>query len=429
MPSQYTLINRNTRVQKVKNAYQSTNPCSLNETTYTRFLSLIIPTICSSVLLAADRHHLSFSGNTYIWIVQNRASVSIIVQITAAALGLVQVSAICRLFNYASRIRLSKRPVPLGLLTFWNGMSLPSIHWNLHLGHLITLLIFNLLCTLPSALWAGSLTPVSTVSSHFTTIQIPQFFNMTSIREWPSQVSESGPSLRNEKGFFTYSPGILYQGLLSQSLSTATTLDGSLRQHPKYDNSKFTYLGRSYGAGASVGLSDDAILKNAFATGYTFQEVGYIAETECVYNSSTNFVLEPDGEDLYTAIGYLPDSASGEFSVYLGHDPSAIVAIGVAAANTGPNPRYFGIAAGTSYSNLNTAQCKTSFIPSVFNVSVHITSKNITVTKINATANDIDPSRNLTHVLERQFELFSNQLTTFYQVSINRHCKNIGSRI
>ncbi|KAI9650392.1 hypothetical protein NHQ30_000406 [Ciborinia camelliae] len=401
------------KVQKPSNSYSTTLA-----TRYAGFLGLVSTTIFSSLLLLADQRHTSISGGVvYNAIVQNRASVQIIVQILAAALGLLQVSAICRLFNYATRIRLKQRTISFDLLNFWNGISLASMRWDLSWMYLLLLLTFTSICAVPSALWAGAITPIDTSKVQQTTVILSQYSNMTSVREWPSEINADGPQFRTEKGFFTYSPAMHYLGLLSQSLSTATTMDGSPRQHVKFDNSKFLYVGRSYGIGASVGLADDDILSDSIAMGYTFQEVGYAAETECIYNQTSDFTLIPNGLQLFAARGRLPDTGNttGEFSVYLGHSTKSLVAIGVAASNTGYNPRYLAIAAGDDYGYLNTTQCRTEFIPSIFNVSVSLPGKNITITRIDLTAEDIEPSGNLTHVVERQFELASNDLTGIYQ--------------
>ncbi|KAF7889153.1 hypothetical protein EAF00_009453 [Botryotinia globosa] len=388
-------------------------------TRYVCFLGLISTTIFSSLLLVADRRNASVSGGVvYDSIVKNRASVQIVVQIVAAALGLVQVAAICRLFNYATRIRLKQRAISLDLLNFWNGVSLASMRWDLRWMYLLLLLIFTLVCAIPSALWAGAITPIGSSKSRPTTVVIPQYSNMTLVKEWPSEIDADGPQFRTEKGFFTYSPAMHYLGLLSQSLSTATTMDGSLRQHAKFDNSKYLYVGRSYGIGASVGLADDEILGDTIAAGYAYQEVGYAAMTKCIYNQTSDFTLVHNGLQLFAARGRLPDSGNnttGEYSVYLGHSTKSLVAIGVAARNTGYNPRYLAIAAGSDYDYLNTTQCRTEFIPSLFNVSVALAGRNITVTRANASTEDIEPSGNLTHVVERQFELASNDLTGIYQ--------------
>ena len=70
-----------------------------------------------------------------------------------------------------------------------------------------------------------------------------------------------------------------------------------------------------------------------FRVAYTYQEVGYGTSVSCIYNSSTKFALDPMpvSNALYEVKGGLPNrgSAGPEDSTYVGHDTSAIVAIGV----------------------------------------------------------------------------------------------------
>ena len=386
---------------------------------YRSFFGLGVTTACSVLLLVADAQKVAYSGTFYTTITQNRASVQIIVQVIAATFGLIQVSVLYRIFNYATRVRLARHAVQLEVLSLWSSISLGSIRWSLSLSYLVPLLLFMLICAVPGALWAGAISPVSTTITNSTTLNLPQYTNMSNIREWPSEIDSSGPALRNQKGFFTYSPGVLFQGLLTQALSTATTVDGSDRQHAKYDNSNFLYVRRSFGIGASVGLTDDHILVHPLAMSYNYQENGYASQTNCIYNSSAEFFLEEDGDEtmLYAAQGYLPDSVGPEYSVYVGHGPDAIVSIGVGSPNGGSSekPRYLGIAAGSDYSNLDKTQCETHFKPTLFNVTVDIVNKKISVLEAGQTAEDIEPSGNLTHALQRQFELYSNDLTNIYQ--------------
>jgi hypothetical protein len=402
---------------------QRTSSWSETISRYTGFLGLICTTTISSVLLKADLSHTSVSGgDLYNFIISNRATIQIAIQLISTGLGFIQTAALSRLINYATRIHLSRKSVPIETLNLWNGLSLISLNWSLKIRYLFPLVAWVGICAIPAGLWAGAITPVVIKTSRDTSIQLPQYGNMTSVREWPSEIDSSGPALRNEKGFFTYSPGVLFQGLLTNCLSSATTTNGVPRQHARYDSSKFIYLGRSYGVGGSVGLVDDHILNDTLATGYTYQELGYASQTSCIYNSSTEFTIIPD-EEFFAAQGKLPDSAFPEFSVYVGHGKgAAIVAIGVAAQKPGVlRDRYLGIAAGSSYLNLNATQCKTTFKPALFNVSVALAGKNITVTQVKDTAEDLEPSGNLTHVVQRQFELFSNDLTNIYQVGTLVH--------
>lgn len=124
-------------------------------------------------------------------------------------------------------------------------------------------------------------------------------------------------------------------GSLMASAASATTVDGGIRQHSKFDNTRYTYNGRSCGVGASLGLADGDVTDNLLALSYVYQENGLRAEVECIYNSSTEFVIagEPD-PNIYPVAGNLPDSSGGEeYSENCGHGSDAIVAIGVAVNN------------------------------------------------------------------------------------------------
>ena len=398
----------------------------------TSFFFLSIPTFFAIAILIADARQIAFTGKIYNVLQENRASASIAVQVISVGLGFVQVAAVSRLFSFVTRMRLRKEPTPLSVLQLWNGVSSATIQWSLKPKLFALLCIYVGSAAVPGAIWTGSLTPVVTSIRQATTVRIPQYSNMSLLKEWPLQIAKSGPSLRNEKGFFTYSVGDLYRNLLTQSLTTATTTDGSPRRHIKYDNSEFMYIGRSFGVGSSVGIVDNVILQNPLAQSYQYQENGYATQISCSYNKSDNFfrispAISPAfvGELLYPAEGYLPDSSGPEYSVYVGRGTDAIVAFGVAV-----NPvrmsstRYLGIAAGKSYENLNAIQCKLDFILSTFNVAVDINGKNITITRllmaadnrtVSAPAIDIESSGMLIHVAVRQIELYSNDLTNIYQ--------------
>jgi hypothetical protein len=106
-------------------------------------------------------------------------------------------------------------------------------------------------------------------------VSVLQYSNMSLLKEWQSEVDRSGPALRNEKGYFTCSIEVPYEGLLTQSLSTTTTTDGAFCHQVQYDNSDYLYIGRSFGVGALVGLVDDTILQADLARRHRYQETGY----------------------------------------------------------------------------------------------------------------------------------------------------------
>lgn len=284
------------------------------------------------------------------------------------------------------------------------------------------IILFVLAGLLPSALWAGAITPVQTTAnaSTQTPILIPHFRVTPNIIEFPSEIGKSGPDLRDARGFFTFSPGVKLHGSLLATLAAASTVDGSPRQHAKLDNSHYTYHGRSFGIGASVGLQNDIINGSSSHNtpiGYTYSEMGLRADVKCIYNSSAQFMLGdayPDYPMIFPAMGFLPNSGdTEEHSDYIGHGNSdTIVAIGVAKNNESTD-RVLGIAAGKNYKFLNAAQCNADFTPTLFNVSIGLIDRSINVTESGA-ADAFPAMHNLTYTVMRQFELLSNDQTSFY---------------
>ena len=227
------------------------------------------------------------------------------------------------------------------------------------------------------------------------------------------RVAFRGPLLRTAKGLFSFSLGMRMLGSLVASAASATVVGAGARQHPKIDNTRYTYNGRSYGVGASAGLADSPITDDPLTLSYVFQENGLRADVECIYNSSTQFIITGEEETyIYPAVGYLPDSGSSEeYPDYVGHGLDAIVAIGV--TNSDSTERILGIAAGKSYDNLNATQCTINFIPRIFDVSVSLSDHLINVTD-SSSGIDFAARRNLAHILTRQFELIANDQTNRY---------------
>lgn len=380
------------------------------------FLSLIVTTLMSLLLVASNSKRWTVSGDYYITLTQYRASVQIAVQIISASLGFLQQTVLCQLFNYATRLRFTKTAPTLDTIYVWNSVSAARVAWGVRVRSLMPTLIFALGILVPSALWAGAITPtlVETKASTLASLPIPGFQDSTMIREWPSEINSSGPLLRNTRGLFSFSPGVRMLGSLLSSAASATTVDGGIRQHPKFDNTRYTYNGRSYGVGSSVGLVDDSITGNPLAMSYVYQENGLLADVVCIYNSSTEFIIEGESDtNIYPVTGDLPNSGdTPEYSEYYGHSSDAIVAIGV-SANNASTERVLGIAAGKSYAALNATQCTVNFTPRIFNVSVSLSDHSINVTEF-ADGADFAASNNLTRTLIRQFELITNDQTSLY---------------
>ncbi|CAI7618205.1 unnamed protein product [Penicillium glandicola] len=389
------------------------------------FLLLIIPLALSILILYGDASNWHLPDSLYDFVNTNRTSVQTAVQIFGAILAAIEVFALCRLINLTTRIRFTQSPVSLNVLGFWSALSTPSINFSLPFWMIVITVLFGNISAVISALWTGALTPADAIGTQNSSLLIPAWSNISLIKEYPSQIDETGLTIRETKGYFTYSVGLGLLGSLLSSVNSASPINGGVRDHSKLDNTRYNYHGRSYGVGASVGLSDDHIVAIPHATNYTFNEIGLDASVDCIYNTSSLFVIELLPQTtLYAATGLLPDSnlSSPEYSVYIGRGEDAIVAVGVSAIPTEFSAkRYMAIASGSYYDNLNQVQCAVTFNPALFNISVDIEGRNISVSKVNASEStvgpvyDIDPHYNMTHVVIRQLELIANDLTSYYR--------------
>ena len=177
-----------------------------------------------------------------------------------------------------------------------------------------TIKILVLLSLVPAALWAGSITPLIARTITTGTLLLPSYEDISMIREYPLEIGKAGPSLRNSKGFFTYSVGVGHVGNLLSSAASASSIGNRHKPivHPKFDNTQFSYRGRSYGVGAPAGLTDLLISSNNQVAGYIYQEEGYLTNVSCIYNETSAFTLKgPVAEWIYEASGMLPDSTDG----------------------------------------------------------------------------------------------------------------------
>ncbi|KAJ4295348.1 hypothetical protein N0V90_007359 [Kalmusia sp. IMI 367209] len=378
------------------------------------FYGLVITTTLATTLLAADRYQWRATGVVFRVANQFPASAAFTVQLLAAFFGVIHVAVVCKLINYALRLRLTKASVSLDVLRTWVDMSIPRVDWDLPLRFFFPVLFAVFLSLVPAALWAGSFTPLVSSTPIDIYVTVPSYGNVSLIREYPMEIGKAGPSFRSQRGLFTYSVGQQLIGPLLSSAAGASTNDSANLLHAKIDNTQYSYTGRSYGVGSVAGLGDGEIAQFPNAAGYMYQEEGYITNVTCIYNQTSNFTLSgPVNEWIYSAAGSLPDSVEGpEYSNYIGHNAKAIVAMGVAYSELSPR-RYVAITAGESYAHLNNTQCELAFTPTLFNVTVDMSNFNITV-RPDRTVADFNPERNITRTVVRQFELLSNDLTNLY---------------
>lgn len=85
--------------------------------------------------------------------------------------------------------------------------------------------------------------------------------------------------------------------------------------------------------------------------------------------------------------------------MYIGRGTSSIVAVGVTFTPVN-GTQYLAIAYGANYPSLNRTQCSIDYIPTIFDVSIGLQSRNITVTPRSNTSEvqKIVPSGNLSYI-------------------------------
>ncbi|KAF2036699.1 hypothetical protein EK21DRAFT_95931 [Setomelanomma holmii] len=349
-----------------------------------------------------DSRQWRVTGNAFILANRFPGSFALIVQTLAAFFGFLHVAVICKLINYALRLRPLKVSVSLDVLRTWVDSTTPRVDWNLPLRFFFPVLGLVFLSLVPTVLWAGYMSPLVSRTTGSGMLLVPSYEDVSMIMEYPIMIGFAGPSLRTQKGFFTYSVGQQQSGQLMRSAASASSTGKGPHVHRKLDNTQFSYSGRSYGVGAPAALTDRSISSNNQVAGYWHQETRYLTSVICMYNTSSNFVLSEPVNDVEGA----------ECSNYIGHDGKAIVAIGVACSDRSPG-RYLAIATGEAYSFLNSTQYEFDFTPTLFNVTIDIGNQNITV-RPTATSRDFNPQRNITRIVVRQFELMSNDMTKIY---------------
>lgn len=378
--------------------------------------SALIPSVTLSlVLLISHRFQWTATGDLYHLVSSNRATAQLLVQIASNLLGYANLLVICNIINYDSRALLSAKPISLIYLRFWNAIISQQFTWDLPPLLLIPLSLWIIFAMVPSALWAGAITPVTVIVIEEVPIALPSYTNTALLTQnWNDRLRL--PSVRNKRGIFAYNVGETFLGPLLQSASEGSTIDGGTDMRPKLDYTGFQYVNRSYGVGTSVGLTDDSILANPHAQSYWYLESGYNSVVQCIYNESTAYHLVTGEESLvWEARGRLPDSTTVEYASYIGWSIDTIVAIAAGSSPASPR-RILGIAAGETYEFLNSTQCETFYTPALFNISVELAGENITVTPLTTedSVQDIEPRGNLTFLTNWQFALIASDQTSAY---------------
>ncbi|KAJ9130910.1 hypothetical protein NKR23_g11961 [Pleurostoma richardsiae] len=341
---------------------------------------LVIPTSLSVYILVETASGWHFSTSTARWVEENRPMIGTVVQVVSMVLGALQIYALSSVLTMSFHIRMLSTTTSLNELKFWNALSQGRLDWDLPYKTMAILTAYVVAIQIPSALWAGAFTPVSTTANVAAEFSIPQY-------------SQSVAQLTMDVGTFTYVAWKYKTGLLLNSINQASARNSSIPQIRKLDNTGYVYHGRSYGVAAAIGLrpinqtSPTKGAENADITSYTYHESGYISNVECIYNVSSALRLDRlttwdnsnsnIGAGGYWVNGSLPNGDWTGFPTWAGFDNGTVFALG---ASNGGCRHIYGFIGGSYYDFFNNIQCEVTFTPDTFEVAANMAAKIITVT-------------------------------------------------
>jgi hypothetical protein len=155
------------------------------------FHALSLTTTIAFLLVVAGYRAWSQTGRFCQLVTADRASVQIVIQVLANALGLVHVTAICRLINYATRMHFHETSISLDTLRAWVALSMARVDWDLPRRWLLPLVVLVAFNLVPSALWAGCITPLLTTTVIQKSLLIPSHANVSQIKGYPAEPNAS----------------------------------------------------------------------------------------------------------------------------------------------------------------------------------------------------------------------------------------------
>ena len=187
------------------------------------------------LLLWANQNHWTNTDQFYQLVINNRATVQIIVQVLTSCFGAIHAYVPCILANFFTRLCLTRKPYTLDQLKLYKAVSSQSVEWSMPTRFRILLVIFKLLTILPAAFWADALTPEVTSTLILFSLRLPQYSNASSTY-W-SNLEFTSPMLSKWNGsIFTYSPNYDLQGLILNDAASATNAENLSQTHRKLDD-------------------------------------------------------------------------------------------------------------------------------------------------------------------------------------------------
>lgn len=388
----------------------------------------------------------SFGAGSYLYDVtlNHRTSEQVAVGILASIFSWLWAYALCMSFNLMMRVWLSGKQKEMDLLRLYASISRQAIDLNLSWRYLVLSAAFIGVLLIQSWLWQGALTPDLNTVSKTNDISIVRTgagsFDFGDAMYIPAVggIYVNCTRVTQTNGTFTNCPGRELAGAVIDAINTAGNVEGAPRNHSKPDNSGYTYIGRSYGVGARVGLMEEPELGNI--EGFEYSEVGYRTECTCIYNDSAAWDLESrftdnDGgtPNLFLINGDRPNDPPGEGGALgngyvvpsFGMDPDTSVAVTAGSCcgtKVGDPPFYVSLFGGSFYNFLDKVQCEISFTPTKFDIAVSVDNRTISVSpqQPNSTVEDPEPRGALKEWTLRGLQSLTMVQTTLYMSTVRQ---------
>ncbi|CZR51078.1 uncharacterized protein PAC_00953 [Phialocephala subalpina] len=412
-----------------------------------RFLlvpGLLITSVINFVLIAGLKGHWTITGSSAETINNNPSTFSAIRQIVASLLGAVYMYSVCMIINWSSRVIIARQAVTLDKLDFWSAICGSHIDWTLPKAKVPLVFLFVIVSRIPAAFWAGALAPTITLSemkTHNMTTSVPHYTTKSLATYAPQSLfNDSDPRTSTTLGVFSFSPVRDRFGFLLNDGASASSQNASAVQlYKKNDNSNFTYYGRSYGVGGSVGLVDKLIGQRFKGLdSFSFNETDTMTSISCIFNRSTDFHLELNYSsndvmfpDIYKATGCPPwvgpNTDCGGFSEISMGDDDSVVAIAYWGSPNATVQNYTGvlsIASGKNYTSLNNTQCHVSMTPRHFTVRVSVKRGLIVVVPLNSSVQNGTNPRQIVNGAFTTVASLSNVASTKFTSAIGNMLKS-----
>ncbi|KAF1962317.1 hypothetical protein CC80DRAFT_531239 [Byssothecium circinans] len=248
---------------------------------------IVVTTAIGIAVTVLNAREWRSSEETALFVLEQRPTIAIAVQILSHILGWIQVQTLCGVIMSSFRVLLHHRAFRLDTIRFVDAVSRPNIAWKTRWPLRLGSLLFVLLSLVPGALWSGALTPLFAEKEVIRTLHIPTFEsgNVSTIFDSSRALADStggfgSPVWMNNNGLFTFDLAISsIRGPFLGFASSASNTSQPGGFSAKFDQTGYRFSQRSYGAGSSAGLI--TIPDSTSPQWYSYKETGFLATASC----------------------------------------------------------------------------------------------------------------------------------------------------